>query len=105
MGSMSLIEGARWTGTLESLGKLGGFCGVEGQPGCLVGSEQGGEQRRSQWGQGGQRVQGSAALEKGWGVIPGSAGSDRKPLSMGVTGSELHFRKASSGCQVVNEQD
>ena len=53
----------------------------------------------------GQRVQGSAALEKGWGTIPGSAGSDRKPLSMGVMGSEVHVGKASSGCRVGNEQD
>lgn len=58
----------------------------------------------SGWGAG-QRVQGSAALEKGWGIISGSAGSDWKPLSMGVTGSEVHFRKASSGCRVGNEQD
>lgn len=50
-------------------------------------------------------MQGSAALEKGWGIIPSLAGSDWKPLSLGVTGSELHFRKASSGCWVGNEQD
>ena len=84
MGSMSLIEGARWTGTLESLGKLGGFCGVEGQPGCLVGSEQGGEQRRSQWGQGGQRGIEASSPQKGMGGM--GLGMEERSEEMGGQG-------------------
>lgn len=33
MGRVSLIEGARWTGTLESLGEVGGFVEKKGTPG------------------------------------------------------------------------
>ena len=50
-------------------------------------------------------MQGSAALEKAWDVTPSSAGSDRKPSILGVMGSELRFREASSGCWVESEQD
>ena len=38
-------------------------------------------------------VRGSAAMEKGWDVIPSPVGSYRSLLSVGVMGSELHLKK------------
>ena len=70
MGRVFLIEGARWAGTLESLGEVWDFVEKKGTPGVwLVVSK--GESREGVSG-GRQRVQGSAALEKAWDVTPRS---------------------------------
>lgn len=52
---------------------------------------------------------GSAGAElhgqgRGWDVIPRPAGSSRRLLSMGVMGSEIHFRKDFSSFWVENER-
>lgn len=83
----------------------GGVHRVEGSQGAwaaLSKGDSGGNGVREQVGSVGAGLRGQG---RGWDVIPRPAGSFRRLLSMGVMGSELHFKKDFSSFRVENKPE